>query len=157
MRIATIEAARAGEVGKGFAIVASEVKSLARQTGQATDSISSQITTVQNQTDESAQAMVLIAQSIKETSDITTELTSKVAEQLDIVQEIFENVKRANGFTDQITSEISDVQNSAAETASASDKLLQASEGVSQDTDLLKQKIERFLKEIQFSNEDEAA
>ena len=154
---ATIEAARAGEAGKGFAVVASEVKSLARQTGQATDSISSQITTVQNQTDESVQAMVLIAQSIKETSDITTELTSKVAEQLNIVQEIFENVKRANGFTDQITSEISDVRNSAAETASASDKLLQASEGVSQDTDLLKQKIERFLKEIQFSNEEEAA
>ena len=154
---ATIEAARAGEAGKGFAVVASEVKSLARQTGQATDSISSQITTVQNQTDESVQAMVLIAQSIKETSDITTELTSKVAEQLDIVQEIFENVKRANGFTDQITSEISDVRNSAAETASASDKLLQASEGVSQDTDLLKQKIEWFLKEIQFPNEDEAA
>ena len=40
---ATIEAARAGEAGKGFAVVASEVKSLANQTGQATDDIRQRI------------------------------------------------------------------------------------------------------------------
>ncbi|PSO14001.1 methyl-accepting chemotaxis protein, partial [Bradyrhizobium sp. MOS003] len=41
---ATIEAARAGEAGRGFAVVASEVKSLASQTAKATDEISSHIT-----------------------------------------------------------------------------------------------------------------
>jgi methyl-accepting chemotaxis protein len=40
---ATIEAARAGEAGRGFAVVASEVKSLATQTSKATDEISGQI------------------------------------------------------------------------------------------------------------------
>ena len=40
---ATIEAARAGEAGRGFAVVASEVKSLASQTAKATDEISSHI------------------------------------------------------------------------------------------------------------------
>lgn len=40
---ASIEAARAGEHGKGFAVVASEVKNLSQQTGDATDTIKSQI------------------------------------------------------------------------------------------------------------------
>jgi methyl-accepting chemotaxis protein len=39
---ATIEAARAGEAGKGFAVVASEVKELARQSGENADSIKTQ-------------------------------------------------------------------------------------------------------------------
>ncbi len=44
---ATIEAARAGEAGKGFAVVASEVKNLATQTARATEEISKKIVTVQ--------------------------------------------------------------------------------------------------------------
>ena len=47
---ATIEAARAGDAGKGCADVASEVKGLANQTTQATESISLQVTAVQSAT-----------------------------------------------------------------------------------------------------------
>ena len=47
---ATIEAARAGEAGKGFAVVASEVKNLANQTAKATEDISGQVDEMQSVT-----------------------------------------------------------------------------------------------------------
>ncbi len=46
---ATIEAARAGEAGRGFNIVAGEVKNLANQTARATDDIRNRITAIQNE------------------------------------------------------------------------------------------------------------
>src|SRR5436190_2115279 len=50
---ATIEAARAGEAGRGFAVVASEVKALAAQTAKATGEISQYIVGIQDSTRES--------------------------------------------------------------------------------------------------------
>ena len=54
---ATIEAARAGEAGRGFAVVASEVKSLASQTAKATDEISCHISGIQSATQDSVNAI----------------------------------------------------------------------------------------------------
>nr|WP_027527427.1 methyl-accepting chemotaxis protein [Bradyrhizobium sp. Ec3.3] len=53
---AAIEAARAGDLGKGFAIVAQEVKALATQTARATVEVSQQISGIQTATSESVHA-----------------------------------------------------------------------------------------------------
>lgn len=54
---ATIEAARAGQAGKGFALVANEVKELAKETGRATEEIAKNVETIQSDTKEAVQAI----------------------------------------------------------------------------------------------------
>ncbi len=61
---ATIEAARAGSAGRGFGVVAGEVKTLAQQTAKATDDIATQIAAVQSAADDCASFVEAITDTI---------------------------------------------------------------------------------------------
>ena len=90
---ATIEAARAGEAGRGFAVVASEVKSLASQTAKATDEISSHILGMQQATQESVVAIKEIGETIGRVSQIAQRIAASVEQQSSATQEIARNVQ----------------------------------------------------------------
>jgi len=85
---ATIEAARAGEAGKGFAVVASEVKNLATQTAKATEQISSMVGNIQGSTGQSAQAIERIGAVIGDIDEMSSNIASAVDEQKVVTQEI---------------------------------------------------------------------
>ncbi len=142
---ATIEAARAGEAGKGFAVVASEVKALAGQTAKATDAIGAQIAFMQQATREAAASIQTIGTTIVEVADIATAIAAAVEEQGVATQEISRNVQEAAKGTVEVASSIVEVNHGAVETGSASAKVLSASQELSQQGSRLKSQVDSFL------------
>ncbi|HZU32817.1 MAG TPA: methyl-accepting chemotaxis protein [Candidatus Angelobacter sp.] len=89
---ATIEAARAGEAGAGFAVVAGEVKELARETAKATEDIRQKIEAIQADTKGAIDGISEISKIVAQISDIQNTIASAVEEQTATTNEITHNI-----------------------------------------------------------------
>ena len=118
---ATIEAARAGEAGKGFAVVASEVKELAQETGRATDQISRQIQSIQEQTGQAAEAMGRVASTIQEINEYQTAISSAVEEQTATTASMNRDVSSAASASAMIAETIGSVAASSSQVSSGAE------------------------------------
>jgi methyl-accepting chemotaxis protein len=142
---ATIEAARAGEAGRGFAVVASEVKQLATQTSRATDEIRTHIAGMQTATEESVSAIKAIGGTIGRISQIASTISTAVEEQGAVTKEIGRNVDQAAQGTAQVATNIGDVNRGAAETGTASAHVLTSAKALVTEGTRLKSEVEKFL------------
>jgi methyl-accepting chemotaxis protein len=145
---ATIEAARAGEAGRGFAVVASEVKSLASQTAKATDEISSHILGMQGATQESVAAIKEIGGTIAQISSIASTIASAVEQQSSATQEIARNVQNVAQGTHEAAANIMQVNRGATETGSASEEVLNSAKTLSTESARLREELDRFMANI---------
>jgi methyl-accepting chemotaxis protein len=146
---ATIEAARAGEAGKGFAVVASEVKNLANQTAKATEEISNQIAGVQGATKSSVTAIESIFETIGQINEISTTIAAAIEEQTAATAEISRNVEQAAVGTKEVSSNIVGVTQAAGETGQVSAQVLDTAKALASQSDSLRQEVDGFLKDIQ--------
>jgi methyl-accepting chemotaxis protein len=105
---ATIEAARAGDAGKGFTVVAGEVKNLANQTAQATDKIADEISGIQSISNNVAESnsdvaaategvragVHAVASAIEEQTAVTNDITRNMQEIAQAIQNLNDCIKR---------------------------------------------------------------
>ncbi|KJC57993.1 chemotaxis protein [Bradyrhizobium sp. LTSPM299] len=145
---ATIEAARAGEAGRGFAVVASEVKNLASQTAKATEEIRQQIVSMQEVTTTAVSAIRNISSTIGEINDVTTAIAAAVEEQGAATREIARNIQHAAGGTSEVSSNIVGVSNASSEAGAAAGEVLNASDALRREADVLREEIDGFLSNI---------
>src|SRR3954453_1536575 len=94
----TIEAARAGAAGRGFAVVASEVKALAVQTQHATEELTRKIEALQKDAAGSVDAVHRIAQAIEAIRPVFENVNGAVAEQSQTTGEMSDNAASASRF-----------------------------------------------------------
>lgn len=106
---AAIEAARAGEAGRGFAVVADEVRKLANQTAQATENISSQISTVGSNAEnivnlmrETATQLLEVDHVIADGASAMENVSSQVVDIADQINQIAFSAQMQSVASDQL-------------------------------------------------------
>ncbi len=127
---ATIEAARAGESGRGFAVVTSEVKSLAVQTAKATEAVIAQILAVQGSTTSAVESIRRISQRMREIEQCTFGVATAVEEQSAATRNIATNVATAAQATQTMAAVLNDVAGAATQTHVSADVVLDSSQSI---------------------------
>lgn len=145
---ATIEAVRAGEPGKGFSVVANEIKNLAAQTTEATEKITDQLVRVQGLAEESAEALARLGESVEEVDRVSASISAAVRQQASATMNIAGNMSTAASGVEQINVNITNIQGSTQSTSSATQQILSASMVLSQQAEGLDSDVRAFLDAI---------
>jgi methyl-accepting chemotaxis protein len=132
---AAIEAARAGEHGKGFAVVADEVRKLAEQSQQSATEIFNIIQGIQKDTENSVDMMAKVTEDVKEGMTISNEAiekfeqilksTQEITPQMDDISKSAQNVQIA---IDELRGTAIELENMAKSNASSSEEVAASTE-----------------------------
>jgi methyl-accepting chemotaxis protein len=142
---ATIEAARAGEAGRGFGVVAAEVKQLALGTSNAVETIAAQTARIRAETDVSSHSLEQIQKLMQRLEAAADVVAASIGQQLDASGRIADNVQRASHDTEGMAREFAVVAEAAERTDRTSADMMTASANLESEARRLKAEVEAFL------------
>ena len=145
---ATIEAARAGEAGRGFAVVASEVKALASQTSHATKEIGAQVRDMQAATESSVKSIESIRMQIKTMSEVMQAIAEAIEGQNGTFADIVNTVKLAARNSEAMTKTAETVSIAITGTGDSAGSVSALAGTLATEIDRLRQDIESFSRTL---------
>lgn len=151
---AAIEAARAGEAGRGFAVVADEVRKLAEKTMTATREVGEAINAIQHGTRSSVEAMGQAAAVVQDSSSLAAQAGQALSRIVDIVQSTSDQVRsiataseQQSSASEEISHSVEDVNRIASETSNAMRQSSQAVGELANQAQVLKRLIDQMKDE----------
>ncbi|MFC5528682.1 methyl-accepting chemotaxis protein [Cohnella yongneupensis] len=141
---AAIEAARAGEQGRGFAVVADEVRKLAERSGEAAKQIAAIITGMQHSTQESVKAVTETADLSRQTGQELERIVNMAGEVARQSEEIARDSQNQSVKTAEVMREIESIAAVSEEAAAAAEQTASSSQTLTSLSESLNSVVKRF-------------